>query len=155
MQQPSLALKAVRAAEAGSDIGGDTIIVPADVTSSNAGPVEVERLGEVGELAAEAQDLSFCGTDGGENSSSQPIGGRARAAQLSSWRIAEKTEPPVAAALDSGSVLEAPTMATEQLVALPSEQELGELAAAIGVHRQGRASRPTGHRLTGPSRVRG
>ena len=74
MQQPSLALKAVRAAEAGSDIGGDTIMVPADVTSSNAGPVEVERLGEVGELAAEAQDLSFRGSDGGENSSSQPIG---------------------------------------------------------------------------------
>ena len=46
-------VEAVRAAEAGSDIGGDTIMVPADVTSSNAGPVEVERLGEVGELAAE------------------------------------------------------------------------------------------------------
>ena len=35
MHQPSLVLKAVRAAEAGSDVGGDTVMVPADVTSSN------------------------------------------------------------------------------------------------------------------------
>ena len=47
MQQPSLVLKAVlRAAEAGSDIGGDggdTIMVSADVTSSNAGQGMISR----------------------------------------------------------------------------------------------------------------
>ena len=37
MHQPSLVLKAVRAAEAGSDIGGDTIMVPADVSSAGHG----------------------------------------------------------------------------------------------------------------------
>ena len=101
-------VEAVRAAEAGSDIGGDTIMVPADVTSSNAGPVEVERLGEVDELAAEAQDLSSRGSDGGEDNSSQPVGGRAREAHFFSLPVAENSEPPVAAALDAGAVLEAP-----------------------------------------------
>ena len=124
-------VEAVRAAEAGSDIGGDTIMVPADVTSSNAGPVEVERLGEVDELAAEAQDLSSRGSDGGENSSSQPIGGRAREAHFFSLPVAENSEPPVAAALDAGAVLEAPATREQQLAALPSEQELGERAASM------------------------
>ena len=106
-------------------------MVPADVTSSNAGPVEVERLGEVDELAAEAQDLSSRGSDGGENSSSQPVGGRAREAHFFSLPVAENSEPPVAAALDAGAVLEAPATREQQLAALPSEQELGERAASM------------------------
>ena len=106
-------------------------MVPADVTSSNAGPVEVERLGEVGELAAEAQDLSSRGSDGGENSSSQPIGGRAREAHFLRLPVAENSKPTVAAALDAGAVLEAPATREQQLAALPSEQELGKRAASM------------------------
>ena len=88
-----------------------------DVTSTNAGSMEVDRLGEVDELAAEAEDLSSRGSDGMEDKSSQSNGGRAREVQLSSLPVAAQDGAQVAAAVNSGTVLEAP--ATQELCLTP------------------------------------